>query len=805
MKKTPIDMTLTEKALFMSGETTWKTKSFPAYEIPSLFLSDGPTGLRKQAGEADHLGLNESIPSTCFPTAATMANSWDVDLAYQLGTYLGDEAVEQEVDVVLGPGLNIKRNALCGRNFEYFSEDPYLSGKMAAGYIKGIQSRGAGACPKHFAANSQELRRMSNDSIVDERTLREIYLTGFEIAVKEGQPKAIMSSYNKINGIYANEDKQLLQDILKKEWGFNGFVVSDWGGSDSHVEGVRNGSHLEMPSTGKPGAYEIYQAVKNGELSEEILDERVTELLEVVEQISQEKQTAKSASTAEERHAFVRKAASESMVLLKNDLQTLPIEPTRKVAIIGDFAETPRYQGAGSSLVNPTQLETILDQVKNYPLDVVGYAKGYQRTHVIDEQLIEEAKTLSETCDTILLFMGLTEISEVEGLDRSHMRLPQNQEILLSQLAQLGKRIVVILSGGSAVEIPWIDQVSALLHGYLGGQASASAVLEVLCGQVNPSGKLNESYPLSYSDAPNYHFYPGKEKTAEYREGLFVGYRYYDTVKQDVLYPFGFGLSYTQFVLSDFTVNQKGVSCKITNQGKYAGAEVVQLYIGKKESTIYRPHKELKGFQKIFLNPGEQKEIFLSFDEYSFRTYQVDKQKWTTEKGMYQLYLGTSVNDIHFEAEIEQDGEVLEKQLISEKYWNGTIQEISKQEFETLYGRPLPQAEWDKEKLLMPNDSISQMYYAKSALARLVYKIMTNQKDKSFKKGKPDLNILFTYYMPFRAMAKMTGGMMNQEMVAGILTIVNGHLFKGTGALLKGFFHNRKINKADDFDQLERK
>lgn len=805
MKQERKKMTLTEKALLMSGETTWKTRAFPEYDIPSLFLSDGPTGLRKQAGESDHLGLNESIPSTCFPTAATIANSWDTNLAYQLGSYLGDEALEQEVDVILGPGLNIKRSPLCGRNFEYFSEDPYLSGKMAAGYINGIQSRGVGACPKHLAVNNQELRRMSNDSIVDERTFREIYLTGFEIAVKEGKPKAIMSSYNKINGTYANEDKKLLRNILRHDWGFNGFVVSDWGGSNDHVKGVENGSHLEMPSTGNAGAYELYQAVKNGNLSEEVLDERVEEFLAVVERISEEKTGLQSISTEKERHQFAMEAAAQSMVLLKNEQDVLPLSAKEKVAVIGDFAQTPRYQGAGSSLVNPTHLETILEQIQEYPLEVVGYARGYQRNHLIDEQLIAEAKSAAEKSNVILLFMGLTEISEVEGLDRSHMNLPENQEVLLNELVQLGKRIVVVLSGGSVVELPWEEHVDAILHGYLGGQASASAMLEVLCGRINPSGKLNETYPISYSDVLNIHFYPGKEKTSEYREGLFVGYRYYDSTNQQVRYPFGFGLSYTQFDLTDFTISEDGISCVVKNVGERAGAEVVQLYVGKKESNIYRAKKELKGFVKVFLNPGEQKKITISFDEYTFRTYHVESQEWKIEEGSYQIYLGTSIRDIFFESEIKKDGERFAVQPISEKYVKGTVQDITQEEFEKLYGHKLPNSQWDEQKPLLLNDSISQMYYAKSLLARFVYKIMTRQKNKSFQKGKPDLNILFTYYMPFRAISKMTGGMISSQMAEGILTIVNGHFVNGSKRLIKGFFENRKVNKVKNFDDLKGK
>ncbi|EGO5014787.1 glycosyl hydrolase [Enterococcus faecalis] len=802
------NMTLTEKARIMSGASIWKTVAFPNLDIPALFLSDGPTGLRKQSGSGDHLGLNASIPSTCYPTAATIANSWDLDLAETIGRYLGDEALEQEIDVILGPGLNIKRSPLCGRNFEYFSEDPYLSGKMAAAYIKGIQKKGVSACPKHFAANSQELRRMANNSVVDERALREIYLTGFEIAVKEAKPKSIMTAYNRLNGVYANESSYLLQKILKDEWGFTGFVVSDWGGSNDHVEGVKNGSHLEMPGTGNAGALEIVEAVESGLLAETILDERVDELLTVILAIHDQKQAQYVETTAAQRNALARKAAAQSIVMLKNKQDLLPLNPLEKVAIVGDFAKVSRYQGAGSSLVNPIEVDTIVEAAQEYELEIVGFVQGYDRKNKLNNELLTEAVTMAAQADTILLCMGLTEISEVEGLDREHMRLPKNQEVLLYELAKLNKKIVVVLSSGSAIEMPWIEKVDAVIHCYLGGQASAHGALDVLTGKVNPSGKLNESYPISYSDTPAAHYYPGKEYNAEYRESIYVGYRYYDKVKKPVLFPFGYGLSYTTFAYTDFVVTEQGVSCTLENSGKIAGAEVLQLYVGKKDSAVFRPTKELKGFKKVFLKPGEKATITIPFDSYTFRFFNPESNQWEIEAGEYLIGIGTSSQDIKFETSCNQQGVTLQMIYDKEKlasYFSGEVNRLSKADFEALYQQKITGSTWDREKELGMNDTLSQMFYAKSILARGVYRILTNLKNKSIEKGEPNLNILFNYNMPFRAIAKMTGGNIDKSMVKAILMVVNGHFFKGTKQLWKGFFLNKKIKKAQDLTKFERK
>ena len=792
-------MTLEEKCSLLSGRDVWSTRPIERLCIPSIFLSDGPTGVRKQLGEGDHLGLNASEPATCLPTAATMANSWNPELSEQVGKLVGEEAVCLGVNVLLGPGLNIKRSPLCGRNFEYFSEDPYLSGKMAAAFVRGVQSNGISACPKHFAVNSQELRRMANDSVLDERTLREIYLTGFEITVKESQPKTIMTSYNLVNGVYANENEHLLQDILVKDWNYQGAVVTDWGGSNDHVEGVRVGSHLEMPGTGGDGDRELIEAVKQGKLSEELLNQRVDEFLKLVFETKDATAHGTKPFDKQAHHHLAAKAAEETVVLLKNEENILPLAEGTEVAVIGDFAQKPRYQGAGSSVVNPTRLDSALDVLSEVPLKLVGYAQGYQRNNKQDEALKLEAVELAKQAKVVLIYAGLTEISETEGMDREHMRMPENQIQLIKAVAEVNPNVVVVLSAGSPVELPWLNSCKALVHGYLGGQAGAGAVLRVLVGQVNPSGKLAESYPMECEQNPSSAYYPGLERTSEYREGLYVGYRYYETAGVPVRFPFGYGLSYTTFAYSDLEVTQQQAAFTLTNTGKFDGAEVVQLYVGCKNARVFRAAKELKGFAKVFLKAGESKRVVIPFDDKTFRYFNVKTNAWQVETNCYQIMIGASVADIRLTQDLAVKGDDAEcpyhvTQMPS--YYSGNITRVSDAEFEALLGHPIPESDWDHTGLLGINDAICQMYYAKSGLARLVYKILTHLKDKSIAKGEPDLNILFIYNMPFRGIAKMTGGMVTMDMARAIVTMVNGSFCKGFGRLCKSFFAARKAAKA---------
>ncbi len=791
-------MTIEEKAALLSGKGEWQTWNLDRLGIPSIYCSDGPHGIRKQAGAGDHLGLNPSLPATCFPTAATVANSWDEALGEEIGKALGEEAAVQGVDIVLGPGLNIKRSPLCGRNFEYFSEDPYLAGKMAAGYIRGIQSKGVSACPKHFAVNSQELRRMAMNAVVDERTLREIYLTGFEISVKEGGAKAIMTSYNQVNGIYANENEHLLKDILRDEWGFDGIVITDWGGSNDHVKGVQAGSDLEMPTPGLDSARQIVRAVGEGRLSEEAVDACVNRMLDAVFSLTKKKKDGQETEEFDQvaHHVLARKAAEQSAVLLKNEGAILPLKEGTRVALIGDFAFEPRYQGAGSSMVNPTKVDKMSDIIADSGLQVVGMAKGYLRSGEKDEVLAKEAQDLVSSADVVLYCFGLDELSESEGVDRNHMRIPQNQIDLLEKLAKANENIVGILSAGAAVEMPWHHCLKAILHGYLYGQAGAGAMLDILTGKINPSGRLAETYPVRYEDTPAFRYFPAAERNSEYRESLFVGYRYYDTAKVRVQYPFGFGLSYTTFEYRNLKLDEMGVEFTLTNTGDRDGSEVVQLYVGMKDAKVFRPEKELKGFQKVFLKAGESKNVRINFDDKTFRYWNVHTQRWETEDGVYRFMVGASCLDIRLEMQAEVPGTTETYPYYTNRmssYYSGLIQKVDDKEFEELLGTPIPSGKWSGD--LTVNDAICQMYYAKSALARFIYKKLTKMKKKSEDAGKPDLNILFIYNMPFRAIAKMTGGMVSMEMAEGMVAVVNGHFFRGIGRVIGGFFRNRRLNK----------
>ena len=793
-------MTLEEKCHLLSGRDFWQTQSVRRLGIENMTLSDGPHGIRKQEGAGDQLGLNGSVPATCYPTAATMANSWDPELGEELGRHLGYEAACQDVCVLLGPGLNIKRNPFCGRNFEYFSEDPYLAGKMAAGYIRGIQSQGVSACPKHFAANNTELRRMASDSVMDERTLREIYLTNFEIAVKEGHPKSIMSSYNMVNGVYANENAHLLQEILRDDWGFDGFVVSDWGACNDFTEGVRAGSHLEMPSTGGDSPRQLIQAVQEGRITEAEVDVRVDELLDVMLATRAAVDKVKGSKfDVEKHHAFARKASEQSIVLLKNENNILPLKKGSKVAVIGEFAQKARYQGAGSSVVNCTKLDNTMDVIGNFDLDVAGFEAGYPRHGAPDSSMIAKAAELAKKADYVLLYLGLDEISESEGLDRSTLSLPACQIETLKAVSAANPNVIIVMSAGSSVEMPWIDQCKAMVHCYLCGQAGAAAVLKVILGEVNPSGKLSESYPLKYEDCSTAPYFPAKERTVEYREGLFVGYRYYCTAKMPVLFPFGFGLSYTTFAYSDLKVTDKKAVFTLTNTGKVDGAEVAQLYVHAKNPSVYRPSKELKGFAKVFLKAGESKEVTIALDDKAFRYWNSVTNRFEVDGGEYEIQIAASSADVRLAASVTvkgTDAPRCEDLTKLPSYVKGDIKAVSDAEFKQLLGREIPDGSWSGT--IQANDAIAQLYYAKSLKARLVWKIMTNLLNKSIEKGEPDLNITFIYNMPIRAIGKMAGGMVSQEMCDGILDIVNGHgisFCKGIGKLVSGFIKQQGVAK----------
>ena len=791
-------MTLIEKAAIVGGQGEWQTWPIPRLGIPSMYCSDGPHGIRKQAGAGDHLGLNESLKATCFPIAATVANSWDVALGEKIGRALGEEAMAEDVHILLGPGMNMKRSPLCGRNFEYFSEDPHLAGKMAAAYVRGIQSKGVRSCIKHFAVNSQEERRMAMDAVVDERTLREIYLTAFEIAIREGKAKALMTSYNEVNGEYANENAHLLLDILRGEWGYDGMVVTDWGGSNDHVKGIKCRSNLEMPNPGLDSARQVIAAIENGTLTKAELDLCVDDLLDAILETTKAAKGHSTEFDIEGHHALAREAAAQCAVLLKNEGKILPLAEGTKVAVIGDFAFKPRYQGAGSSMVNTTRLESFIEIAQeSSALEIVASSAGYQRNGDPDEALKNEAVEAAKQADVVLYFFGLDEMSESEGLDRQHMKIPKVQIELLKALAGANPNVVGILSGGSSIEMDWDTELKAVLHGYLTGQAGGGAVYDIITGAVNPSGKLAETYPVAYEDTPAFKYYPAKQRTSEYREGLYIGYRYFDTAHVPVKYPFGYGLSYTTFEYTDLKVNADGATFKITNTGKLDGAEIAQVYISLPGAEVFRPEKELKGFAKVFLKAGETKTVTVAFNDMTFRYWNVEDEAWAVEGGVYKVLVGSSSADIRLAADMSVAGVGSGNPYDRKKvpaYYSGDITRVPDGQFETILGRPIPDGSWTRD--LTENDAICQLKNSKSWICRRVYGVLEGKKKKAEAAGKPDLNVLFIYNMPFRAIGKMTGGAVSQEMVQGMVKVVNGHFFGGIGAVIGGYFRNGRLNKA---------
>ena len=786
-------LSLEQKCALLSGKNTWQTQDYPKQGVPAIWLSDGPNGLRKQAGAADHLGLNPSVPATCFPTAATMANSWDPALGEEVGRALGEETAANRVNVLLGPGLNVKRSPLCGRSFEYFSEDPYLSGKMAAAYVRGIQENGIAACPKHFAVNSQELRRMASNSVLDERTLRELYLTAFEIVVKEAHPKSIMSAYNRVNDTYANENRHLLVDILRKEWGFDGAVVTDWGGSNDHVEGVKNGSTLEMPSPGLGGARKLLKAVAEGSLTEQEIDLRVDELLELVLSTTEAMEKAPRSFDEKAHHELAQRAAAESIVLLKNEGGVLPLKHGKKVTLIGDFALTPRYQGAGSSMVNPTRVDSLKDAMEAAELDMVGYCAGYERSGKPNKAYLEEAVSQAKMADVAILCIGLDESSESEGLDRTHIGIPAVQKQLLDAVTAANPNVVAVVSAGSVIETDWVEQCKAVVHGYLGGQAGAGAMLEVLTGWQNPCGKLAETIPLRYEDTPAARYFPGRKQNAEYREGLYVGYRYYETANKAVRYPFGYGLSYTTFAYSDLKVNAEKITFTLTNTGSCAGSEIAQLYVAKPDAQVFRPAKELKGFAKVFLKAGESKTVTIPLDDKAFRYWNVATDRWEVEGGSYQLLVGASVQDIRLTADITLPGTGAPDPYAGKAlpdYYTGNVQNIPDVEFEALLGRSVP-----KEKTTIDRTmTLGELHHSRSPLCWLIAGVLTLLLRAGEKRGKPNLNILFQYNMPLRGLAQMTGGMIGDEFVDGLVLEAKGFWVVGILRALVGLLQNFVAN-----------
>lgn len=766
-------MTLQEKASLLSGANFWNTKPIKRLKVPAITLTDGPHGLRKQAGAADHLGLGESVKATCFPTAAALANSWDVHLLQRVGDALGDEAAANKVSVLLGPGLNIVRDPLAGRAFEYFSEDPYVAGTLAAAMVRGIQARGVAATPKHFAVNSQEYLRMSIDEVVDERTMREIYLEGFRRVVQESKPRMIMTSYNKINGTYASENEHSLQDILVNEWKYSGATVTDWGGSNNRVAGLKAGTTLEMPSSNGATDREIYNAVKAGTLNESIVDREVNKLLSIVFDTTEAIKDAQP-SDLDAHHELAVEAAECSMVLLKNDSNILPIATGTRIALIGDFAQMPRYQGAGSSLVNPTRVVSALDAFTDNDLvELIGYEPGFKRAGAKSSSLIRKAVTLAKRAEVVLVFVGLDEAKEAEGIDRKTMELPANQLALLRSVCEVHNNVIVILAAGGPVEMPFADDVAGIIHSSLSGQGVGKAIANIITGLRTPSGKLAVSYPFIYSDAPTAHYFPGQEKTAEHREGLYVGYRYYETAQVPVRYPFGYGLSYTTFSYSAISVNEKSVTFSITNSGNIAGEEIAQVYIKPPTGATFRPVRELKAFKKVSLQPGQTKKVTIDFDSHTFAHYHVPAKTWVIAKGEYVVEVGASVQDIRLEASLKINGIADTQATTLAAYRSGKIKNVSDKEFETLLGRPRPIALWNRKARLTLDDTIMQMQYGR-LLGRLLYGVLRIAQKILFILKKPYLanNMEFIMNLPFSKIPGFAGGKISKQAIERFLKYI---------------------------------
>jgi len=801
------EMTLEEKASLCSGLDFWHTKGNDRLGIPSIMLTDGPHGLRKQGEDSGQLDINDSVPATCFPTASALAASWDRELIYQVGEALGEECQEEKVGVILGPGVNIKRSPLCGRNFEYFSEDPFLTGEIAKSHINGVQSKGIGTSLKHYAVNNQEHRRMVIDAVVDQRALREIYLAGYEIAVKEAQPWTVMCAYNRVNGAYCSENKFLMTDVLKDEWGHAGLVVTDWGAMDERVPGLAAGIELEMPGTNNGNDARIVAAIKSGQLDEEVLDHAVERILVMIfksaETLSEDYEYDRGA-----HHAFARLVAGECAVLLKNENNILPLQKTAKVALIGEFAKTPRYQGAGSSSMNPTMLDNIYDEVlKLVGADSITFAPGYpEKEDRVDDDILREALEVAKSAEVVVICAGLTDMYEVEGLDREHMKLPQSHNALIEAVSAVHSNVVVVLSNGSPVEMPWVDQVQAVLEGHLGGQAGGGAMADILYGDVNPSGKLAETFPVQLEDNPSYHHFPGGPKTVEYRESIYVGYRYYDTVGQDTLYAFGHGLSYTVFEYSDLRLSQDNitdndtltVSVKVKNTGMAAGKEVIQLYVRDVESTAFRPDKELKGFAKVALGPDEETVVSIELERRAFACYNTAVNDWYVESGAFEILVGASSRDIRLTASVNMESTQPEppsedREALAEYYDFPMGVQVDKESFETLLGEAVPDNSPERAGEYTINTPVSDM--DDSFFGRQLAKFMKKQIDNLFA-GQEDtpIGLMMTSMVreaPLRTMLMAGDGRVTRGMLDALLTAINGKFFKGLGGFVKAIWENR--------------
>lgn len=792
-KKLVSQMTLEEKASLCSGHDFWYLKGIERLGLKSVMVTDGPHGLRKQLASADHLGISESVPATSFPTASATACSFDRALLKRMGEALGEKCVSENVSVILGPGVNIKRNPLCGRNFEYFSEDPYLAGEMATALIEGVQSKNVGTSIKHFAVNNQEQVRMSVDSVVDERAFREIYLTAFEKAIKQSKPWTVMCSYNKINGTYASDNEYLLNKILRKEWGYEGLVVSDWGATDDRVLGIKAGMDLEMPGASPDNDAEIVAAVKKGTLTEEDLNQSVLRITELILRGQEEK--TKPEQTDADHNVLAREIACNSAVLLKNEDTILPLSKDKKIAVIGEMAKKPRYQGAGSSRICPAFLDNAYDALSQAGANVT-YTEGYSLdSHEVDQSKIDEACRVAGSCDVAVVFAGLPDEYESEGFDRDTLAMPESHDKLIQAVAKANPNTIVVLQLGAAVVMPWRNQVKGILLMYLAGQAGGGATADLLLGKVNPSGKLAETFPLALEDNSSAAYFPGEPKAVQYRESIYVGYRYYDAAGVEVAYPFGYGLSYTSFEYSDLQISQKdkysfSVTAKITNTGDKAGAESAQLYVQCRQSAIFRAKKELKAFDKVFLQPGESKPVRFELDKRSFAYYNTKASDWCVEGGSYDILVAASSADIRLTDSVSLEGDGKDALLkpiydtLTEYRKPAKPFRISDAQFEKLLGYKPPIGHMLPGEPFTVNSTLADI--KDTFIGKTILKASRKQMGKMLGEN-PDPTMLRLVErsmmdMPLRGM-KMATSMGNKK-IEGIADLANGKFFKGIGKFL---------------------
>lgn len=805
-------LTLEEKCALCSGIDFWHTTPIRSHGIDSVTVSDGPHGLRKEmvTGDVGNI-MQESEKSTCFPTAVTLASSWDVNLAAKTAEAIAEEAIDQGVDVVLGPGINIKRNPLCGRNFEYFSEDPYLAGELGAAYVNAMQAKRVGTSLKHYAVNSQEYRRMTLSSEVDERALREIYLPAFETTVKKAQPYTVMCSYNPVNGVHAADNKKLLTDILREEWGYEGIVVSDWGANNDRCKGILAGMDLQMPTDEGLADREIAEAVKNGSLKEEDLDKVAARMLEFIFRCLEDRKVNDGAKADYDAHfELAADIAASGAVLLKNN-GLLPLKKDAKIAVIGSLAKTMRYQGSGSSRINPYKLMSFTDYLDEIKADYV-YADGYDAgDDKSDKDLLAAAKSAAKDADVVLLFLGLTDTYESEGFDRRHLELPQSHNELAAAVLAENKNVAVVLSGGSPVEMPWLGEASAVLNMYLAGSAGGKACYRLLYGEVNPSGKLAETFPLSLKDNPAYLYYQMGPQTVEYRESIYVGYRYYDSAKKDVLFPFGYGLSYTTFEYSDFSLSADSigendvltVGFKVKNTGKTDGAEVAQVYVRDVESTLFREDKALKGFEKVFLKAGEEREITVRLDRRSFAFYNIETSDWCVESGEFEILVGASSRDIRLRGSVTVSAAaapIPDFRKTAPSYFDiAACFDIPDKDFEALLGRPLKDNVPLKKGEIDYNSTISDL--GTCWLGKLLRWATYTFSGVVLPKDSPDymrkMVQLAALDMPLRNVYAMTKGMVPKKVVDGLIKRCNGKPFQGIGMIIGGLLGKKPVKKSE--------